>query len=78
MSRARACSTLLKILEGARSRLSPPQGGRKHPHQEFIQVDTTNVLHIVAGASPGWREIIPQRAGKKGIGLLEPRFYSSR
>jgi ATP-dependent Clp protease ATP-binding subunit ClpX len=50
----------------------PPQGGRKHPHQEFIQVDTTNVLFIVAGAFAGLEDIISQRAGKKGIGFGAP------
>jgi ATP-dependent Clp protease ATP-binding subunit ClpX len=47
----------------------PPQGGRKHPHQEFIQIDTTNVLFIVAGAFAGLEQIISQRVGKKGIGF---------
>ena len=50
----------------------PPQGGRKHPHQDFIQIDTTNVLFIVAGAFAGLEEIISQRAGKKGIGFGAP------
>ena len=59
---------LLKIIEGTQASV-PPQGGRKHPHQEFLQIDTTNVLFIVAGAFAGLEEIITSRTGRAGIGF---------
>ncbi|MEZ7898713.1 MAG: ATP-dependent Clp protease ATP-binding subunit ClpX [Flaviflexus sp.] len=59
---------LLKIIEGTVASV-PPQGGRKHPQQEFVQIDTTNVLFIVAGAFAGMEEIVSSRSGRRSIGF---------
>ena len=62
---------LLKIIEGTQANV-PPQGGRKHPHQEFLTIDTTNILFIVAGAFAGLEDIVSKRARKRGIGFGAP------
>ena len=68
---------LLKILEGTVANV-PPQGGRKHPHQEFIQIDTNNILFICGGAFDGLEKIIEDRVGKQQHGLRRTRSQSKK
>ena len=67
---------LLKILEGTVASV-PPQGGRKHPHQEFLTIDTTNILFICGGAFADLDKVIERRIGHKGVGLRRRRCRRS-
>lgn len=67
---------LLKILEGTQASV-PPQGGRKHPHQEFLTIDTTNILFVCGGAFAGLDDVIKRRTGQRNVGFVDPDEHQS-